>query len=232
MRHAPLLAAAALAAGLAACPARAGTFATINIDGDFADWSAVPVFATDAADGAPIDLVELKVANDADNVYALLTFAGPVNPQSGSGTFTAIDTDDDAATGFDIFGLGAAGSNTGFQNNFPFTQAAGAFNTGGTLSSASRSAAGSDLYLASPYATVTTMQEIALPLDLFQTDGSAGGFSGSVFDDTFALAFYSTDGAGDFIGGGPYTLAAVPEPATAGLLAAAAAGLVVRRRRA
>jgi len=87
--------------------------------------------------GTPIDFASLKIANDATNVYFLITYNTAVNPQSGSGVFTAIDSDNNGATGYNIFGNAAIGSNFGFQNDFPFTQAAGNFNSGGTVVGAS-----------------------------------------------------------------------------------------------
>lgn len=202
--------------------ASAGTFATITSDGDFSDWAAVPVAATDGVDGTPIDFTELKLANDLENLYVLLTFATAVNPQSGSGTFTAVDTDSDFDTGFNIFGLNVVGSNLGFQNDFAFTQTSGSFNSEGTVTGTN--------YGASPYNASTLQQEIAIPLTTFQTDPSAGGFTGVVFDDSFSIAFYSTDGGGDIISPGePYTLAA-PEPASLVLLSIGGLALLGRRR--
>ena len=212
----------ALAAGLPLA-ASAGTFASIDIDGDFSDWDAVPVAATDPVDGTPIDYAQLQVANDLENLYVLITFAAATNPQGGSGNFTVIDTDGDTATGFDPFGLGVIGSNTAFQNDFPFTQSAGNFNTNGTVTGTA------PLYAASPFGTVTVQQEIAYSLDTLAVDASAGGFSGLVFDDSFSIGFFSDQGGGDIIVT-PYELAAIPEPASLAVLALGSAALLGRRR--
>ena len=51
------------AAGLS----RGGTFLTATIDGDFTEWSAVPVFAADPAENAnSVDIVDIRIANDSD----------------------------------------------------------------------------------------------------------------------------------------------------------------------
>ncbi|HEV7300240.1 MAG TPA: PEP-CTERM sorting domain-containing protein [Tepidisphaeraceae bacterium] len=216
-----------LGAGLLLCatlPASAGFYKTISSDGDFSDWADVPVYSsTSVNSGVPIDLASVKLANDATNLYILLTFATPVNPQSGAGTFIGIDSDNNASTGFSIFG-NPIGSNAGFQNDFPFTQTAASFNSGGTVAGAT--------YAAAPYFTETTMQEIAIPLTATQADASTGGYTGLLFPASFTPAFYSTDGSGDYISEGAYTLAVVPEPAALGLMGVAAAGLLRRGHRA
>src|SRR5918995_1185674 len=72
----------------------------IVIDGIFADWSGVPVTATDPfGDSAPFlgavtDLLSVHLTNDSTNLYALLTYAG--TPFLGSLLF---DTDNNSATG-------------------------------------------------------------------------------------------------------------------------------------
>lgn len=224
MKNRVLSSLAALAAGaLVAAQAQAGYYKTITPDGDFSDWDDVPVATTASVNtGTPIDFSSLKIANDATNVYFLITFATPVNPQSGSGVFTAVDSDNSGATGYNIFGNPAIGSNFGFQNDYPFTQTQSAFNSGGTVVGAT--------YAASPYATTTAQQEIAVPLTATQADASTGGYTGLIFTPTFTVEFYSVDGAGDTLGPVQYSLAAAPEPAT---LAAgvAFAGLAARRRR-
>ncbi|MDB5328272.1 MAG: anchor protein [Phycisphaerales bacterium] len=214
---------AAAAAGLLSTSAQAGFYKTITPDGDASEWASVPVATTVSANtGTPIDFASLKIANDATNVYFLITYNTAVNPQSGSGVFTAIDSDNSGATGYNIFGNAAIGSNFGFQNDFPFTESAGNFNSGGTVVGAS--------YGASPYAISTTFQEIAVPRTASQTDASTGGYSGLVFTPTFTVEFYSTDGAGDTLGPISYSLASVPEPTTLGMLSLAALPLMRRRR--
>ena len=217
------LSALALGSALPLAAASAGTFAGIAIDGDFGDWDAVPVAVTDPVDGTPIDYASLKVANDAENLYVLVTYAAATNPQGGSGNFTVIDSDGDVSTGFDPFGLGVIGSNAAFQNDFPFTQTAGNFNSGGTLTAAG------PLYTASPYNAVTLQQEIAYPLSTVSADASAGGFNGPVFGGSFSIGFFTDQGSGDIVVT-PYDVAAVPEPASLALLGLGATALLGRRR--
>ena len=57
-----------------ASPTMAGTYATISIDGNFADWADVPLVASDPLDNASgVDLANLKVANDDNLIYVYLT---------------------------------------------------------------------------------------------------------------------------------------------------------------
>ena len=124
------------AVGLVASPGAAGTFTTITIDGDFADWAAVPTLLTDAAgDGDPIDIAGVQIANDADNLYLRVAYHTPVNPNVGPSIYLAFDIDRDLATGFNIYGLNIVGSDAGFQNDFPFDQRGG-FNSGALTAAA------------------------------------------------------------------------------------------------
>jgi hypothetical protein len=215
----------AVVGGLAATAADAGTFKSIAIDGSFGDWADVPAAATDPVEpSAFIDFTEVKVANDATNLYIKLTYGAPVNPQAGSGVFTAIDSDNNVATGFNIFGLNAVGSNFGFQNDFPFTQTASTFNSGGAFANAT--------YAAAPYGTAGTVeQEISIPLSASQVDASAGGYTGPIFPGSFTLLFYTTNAPEDVIGPIAYTVALVPEPASLAVLGVGGLALVGRGRR-
>ena len=108
----------------------AGTFKTITIDSDYADWLGVPVLDADPADASNgPDIGDTQMANDNDNLYFRNTFHNSVSIS----TYIAMDVDQNLSTGYDIFGLGLIGSEAGWQNDFAFEQATGVFNSGGLL---------------------------------------------------------------------------------------------------
>src|SRR5689334_18090363 len=76
----------------------AGTYASIAIDGNFSDWTNVPIALTDpAGDGNPTDFGNIQIANDNNNLYLHITYNTAVNPQAGAGVFLAFDTDNNKA---------------------------------------------------------------------------------------------------------------------------------------
>ena len=98
------------------------TYMTITIDGDFSDWATVPVLDSDPADNPGfVDIADTQIANDDDFLYIRNTFHGALS----LGASIALDVDENTATGFDIFSLGLIGSEAGWINDFPFTQASG-----------------------------------------------------------------------------------------------------------
>ena len=214
------LALAALLIVLAGASLRAGTFANIAIDGNFSDWTTIPVLATDvAADGSPVDFLTLQAANDNDFLYLRFTLsaAADVNGfNGGPSIFIAIDNDNNTGTGFDIFGLGAIGSDVGYQNDFPFAQSSSTFNSG-TIDNGGAGIA--------PFFTNTDSQEIRISRAATFTSSGMTIFP----NDTIGLAFYTTEGTSDFMGTGTYTFA-VPEPSTALLLTGFGALLSCKRR--
>ncbi|QDT70036.1 hypothetical protein MalM25_29810 [Planctomycetes bacterium MalM25] len=211
----------------AATLANAGTFKTITIDSDFSDWADVPAVDDDSGDNtAGPDIGVTKIANDDDFLYIYNTFPNGLS----LGTFTAIDSDSNLATGFDVFGLGLIGSEAGWQNDFPFTQDAANFNNGSGMSG---DFFGSGAALLDAFAN-STERELAISLDiLFNSDNSL------VFPDSSVNLLFWTDAglgadgqpggdlAGDVSAAISYTLA-VPEPTT---LAVLALGLIALPRR-
>ena len=160
----------------------AGTYRTITIDGSFYDWTGVPVVATatNGTSGTALDLASLSIANDASNIYLLITYNQPINPNSGvTNVYLAFDTDNHPATGFNVFGLNLIGSEVGWQNDGPFVQSNGFFNTGGTITGGTA--------LIAPFNSITTTQEYAI--SRFATYAANGQpvFPGN----TFTVAVYA-----------------------------------------
>ena len=118
---------------LFASPAMAGTYATITVDGNFADWVDVPLVASDPLDNASgVDFADFKVANDDDKIYVYMTLHAAADPFAGTDHYF-IDGDGNAATGFQVFG-GALGSEILLQGPSGYQEANGGFNEG-TLAS-------------------------------------------------------------------------------------------------
>ena len=217
-RHVGPFVTAILAVFLFSSASDAGTYRTIAIDNVYADWAGVPVLDSDGGDnvGGP-DIGDTQIANDADNLYIRNTFPNNDSMQ----TYIALDIDSNTATGYDIFGAGLIGSEAAWQNDFAFAQATGNFNSGGLAGDYF----GGGHALLTPFADATSDRELAISLDaLFASDNSP------VFPDgTFTLLFW-TDNGFDVSAPITYTLAAVPEPATATLVIAMALSLAARRR--
>jgi hypothetical protein len=209
-----------LLGGLAWATARAD-YMNISIDGDFSDWSGVANIATDPADNAgSVDFLTLQVANNENFIFIRYTLNESVNPQGGAGVYLAIDEDNNVATGFDPFSLGFVGSEASWQNDFPFEQATGNFNTGNGLSGAT--------YAASPYNSATLSVEISIPRTATHTVGGAPIFPAD--GNTIRVGLWTEEGADDILAGG-YTFTAVPEPSAAGLILLGLGGTWLLRRR-
>ncbi|TWT75577.1 hypothetical protein Pla123a_30870 [Posidoniimonas polymericola] len=215
--------------------ANAGYFKTITIDSDYSDWDDVPVVDDDSGDnsGGP-DIGVTKIANDGNYLYIYNTFPNNLS----LGTFLTIDVDHDTATGFDVFGLGLIGSEAGWQNDFPFTQATGVFNDGQGMSG---EFFGSGAALLDSFANAGA-RELAISLDILRNETGTGVFTDDVVDlllwtdlgigaDGIPSGFPNDSGLnGDVSAAISYQLA-VPEPVSASLvLAASVLGAFVRRR--
>ncbi len=197
--------------------------AAIIIDGDFSDWAAVAPIATSIDNGIndSVDFAELKVSHDDDFVYLMYTMHRAFNPQAapGGGVFLSIDSDNDVNTGFNVFGLNAVGSEAAWQNDFPFEQATGVFNTGAGLSNAT--------YAAAPFNASTLAVEVSIPR--IATRNTNNALIIPADGESIGVLFYTDAGASlDFIGG-TYTFV-IPEPATLTLLGLGGLVMAVRRR--
>lgn len=202
--------------------ASASTFKTITIDDLYADWAGVPVLDSDPLDNVGfIDIAETQIANDGTFLYIRTTY----HTENSVGTFVAIDNDNSAATGFDIFGLGLVGSEAGYSNDFDFDQRGG-FNIGTLKDPVNAMEPASGAAAISSFVD-STSREIAIRLDTF-FDPAVG--TGDVFPtDNFTILVWTDQGVADVSAAIPYTLA-IPEPSTSLLLGSAAAGLLAVRR--
>jgi hypothetical protein len=222
-----LLAGALVALALIAGPARAGTFANISIDDVYTDWAGVPELIIDPDDTTTgPDIATVQIANDNTNLYIRLHY----HSADSFPTYLAIDNDSNAATGFNIFGLGIVGSEAGYADDFDFDQRAG-FNIG-TLKDPVRTTEPESGSATISSFTESTDREMAIRLDT-TFDPFVG--PGDVFPtDTFRLLFYSLDpnfGQADITVPVEYMLA-VPEPTSiAMILLGAAAAISVRPER-
>ena len=175
----------------------AGTYAKITIDGSFSDWQGVPVVATApvGTSGTNLDLATLSIANDESNIYLLVTYNTPVNPNAGPSVFLAFDTDNHPATGFDVFSLGLVGSEAGWQNDFPFAQSNGVFNAGTITGGAG---------IIAPFYSVTTTQEYAISRSAIYTASGQPVFPGNSFT---VMVYASPTPNTDVLGPVQYTCA-------------------------
>jgi PEP-CTERM motif len=207
-------------AGLAtlSASAGAGTFAAMTIDGSFADWAGVPAAVTDANEGFSKDINQIFIANDALNVYIRITFNTATNPNIDGGLYLAVDNDSSTVTGYNVYGLAQIGSEAAYQNDFPFEQATGVFNTGAGNVAA---------ITISPYNVSTTSQEFSIPRAAV-IDTTSGQLMFP--NNSFNFGAYFNDGPNDYSGTASYTFA-VPEPGSIGLIGLGLLGTLLHRRR-
>jgi hypothetical protein len=213
--------------------ALAGTYKTITIDGDYSDWAGVPVVDNDAGDniGGP-DIGATQIANDGQKLYIRNSFPNNLS----LGTFVTIDIDQDVNTGFNVFGLGLVGSEAGWQNDFPFTQATGVFNDGVGMNGGFLGIGAAELSFDGVNFANFSDRELSIDLSILRNMTNTPIFP----DNTIRLLVWTDLGVGpdgtfggfngDVSGVIEYTLA-VPEPATLGLGAVGRASFVGLRRR-
>ncbi|MGD9633251.1 MAG: hypothetical protein AB7G28_08925 [Pirellulales bacterium] len=91
-------------------------------DAAFDDWDSVPLAVSDPADNPSvlniIDIGDVKIANDADYIYIYVSG----HKARTKGVYLAFDTDQNIATGFNIYGLDLVGSELGYVSDFVFDQ--------------------------------------------------------------------------------------------------------------
>jgi FlgD Ig-like domain/Endonuclease/Exonuclease/phosphatase family len=77
-------------------------------DGNFDDWSTVPLLGTDASgDGGTVDFGAVWAANDQDWLYLRFDVGGEIQPDEGQDVVLYLDTDMNSSTGQSIQGIGA-----------------------------------------------------------------------------------------------------------------------------
>jgi len=189
----------------ATSPPPPSNYAAINVDGNDADWSAIPVTGTDPTGDSVPDIASVKVANDADYLYVLVQYNGAVDTNTLNGSpslFLSLDNDANSGTGFDIYGLNQVGAEVSWQNDFPFAQDAANYNRGAVFTNG---AAG-----ISPYFANTTFQEYRIARNATYSIG--GGPELPIFpNNSIKLALWSDHGvSAEFAGAVNYTFAASP----------------------
>jgi hypothetical protein len=105
------------------------TYAHITVDGDMADWSAVPLLATAPFTNTALSFASLRIAND--NHYLYLRFKLHTNgtPFSDFNTHLFVDTDNNSATGYQPSGL-SIGSELMIESGAGYDERSGIFNAG------------------------------------------------------------------------------------------------------
>ncbi len=135
-------------------------------------------------------------------MYIRLTYFLDTNPNAGNGVYLAFDTDNNPATGFDVYSLGLIGSEVGWQNDSPFAQSNGVFNAGSVTGGGA---------LIAPYNSFTSAQEYALPRSATYTATGTPVFPGT--GSTINMLVYTTSGSiPDVSGPVQYRFVAPPAP--------------------
>jgi len=86
-----------------------GQAAPIFLDGRFADWTGPVEWTDPAGDGTPggIDLTSIDLANDGENLFLRFDCGTEIGLQATNNLVLYLDTDQNAATGTAISGIGA-----------------------------------------------------------------------------------------------------------------------------
>ena len=89
--------------------ALAGTYANITVDGSFSDWSSVPLaYTAPVGSSDAIQYENVYLANDVNNLYIRFTlYSARADAFANAFDNLFIDTDNNAATGFPVAGIGS-----------------------------------------------------------------------------------------------------------------------------
>ncbi len=187
----------------------AGTYRTMAIDGNFSDWTDIPVAYQGADDGNPVNFSEVQFANDTNYLYGHFKLYSPYAAFSDYYTHLFVDADDNDQTGYSVGGA-LFGSDFMIESGFGYDQRNGSFNAG------SVSALG---WAIAPKSAATEFE--------FRVSLAAAYPGGSkVFaNESLRLLLQDDRGPENAVETGlPYTLAAPPAPAPGPLSISGALG--------
>ena len=181
---------------LSAFSAHAGSFKRVTIDGNFDDWTGVPMALDDVEDGEGIfDFKDIFIANDEEFVYARVRLHSPAN-YAAFHHQVVVDGDGDSFTGLSWLGLG---SEMMIEDGAGYQQKNGQFNEGQVSQLAWDNA---------PLGNITQF-ELRFSRETIDTDAE------NIFSGTdIVLSFVSRDlnwEITDTVEGIPYELAETPD---------------------
>ena len=229
--------------------AAASTAPAITIDGDFSDFTADMIVASDDGSGTGLYLVDVRVTNDNNYIYVNYNYSMPIYAGSTpAGIFSAFDIDlalDPDFTGFPLFGAGF-GTDAAFQNDFPFQEAGNGtnelFNANGQMLPAGflggpgvgglKTAGGDPLYgtFSALFDDGVTPAPTGVEFSI-AIDGTLGnGVPLFTFGKEFGIVI-GIDGLNASVLTGTYTPVAVPEPISLASLSLGGLALLWGRRR-
>ena len=106
-----------------------GTYRSITIDGEFADWANVPWAYQGSVDTNSVNFAAVQFANDTNYLYGHVKLFSPYAIFSDYYTHLFIDTDDDSQTGYAVGGT-LFGSEMMIESGFGYDQRNGSFDAG------------------------------------------------------------------------------------------------------
>ena len=105
------------------------TYKKVTVDGSFADWTGVPWAYQGAADGNPVNYLQVQLANDTNNLYGHVRLASPYALFSDYYSHLFFDTDLNSQTGYPVPGA-LFGSEMMIETGYGYDQRNGSFNAG------------------------------------------------------------------------------------------------------
>lgn len=107
----------------------AGTYKNITIDGNFSDWSGVPVLGLAPVTNAAISFASLSAANNSNYLFLRFTLHAAGPPFSDFNTHVFVDTDNNNVTGYHPSGS-SIGSELLIESGAGYDERNGSFNAG------------------------------------------------------------------------------------------------------